>query len=188
MYVRRIPPRIAQILIAAIMVGALVHSARAHEGPPFKIITDHPAGSFTATVWADPDIGTGTFFVVLDPGETGPLPDGLEVEVAVQPTSGRLEEKTYVAEPQDVDYGARFMTEVAFDKGGMWDVRVKVRSAEGEEEMSTTVEATPDGGIGPWGMVLYLIPFLAIGFLWVKAILEKRKARAEEREAQREAE
>lgn len=168
-----------EILLAVFLVGILARSARAHEGPPFQIITDHRMEAFTVTVWADPDIGTGTFFVVLEPRDGGELPADLSVEVGVEPTSGRLEEAIYEAEPQDVDYGARFMTEVEFDRGGMWRVRVRVTGAARAGEVSTEVEATPDGGIGPWGMVLYLIPFLAVGFLWVKAILQKRRARSD---------
>lgn len=158
-----------------LLLGLAVGPGRAHEGPPFLIITDHDMGPFVVSVWADPDIGTGTFFVVLEPPDGQELPDDVAVEVGVEPTSGRLAEEAYPATPQDVRYGARYLAEVAFDRGEMWQVRVTVESAAGGGTVTTEVEATPDGGIGPIGMVVYLVPFLAVGLLWLKAILRKRK-------------
>ena len=35
--------------------------ARAHQGPPFPILMDVPAGPYVASVWTDPDVGTGLF-------------------------------------------------------------------------------------------------------------------------------
>ncbi|HEX2163472.1 MAG TPA: hypothetical protein VHM02_05945, partial [Thermoanaerobaculia bacterium] len=37
--------------------------AAAHEGPPYPIVVDRPAGPVLLSVWADPDVGTGTFHV-----------------------------------------------------------------------------------------------------------------------------
>lgn len=137
-------------------------------------------GPFIVSVWADPDIGTGTFFVVLEPPDGQQLPDDVAVTVSVMPTSGRLTEETYQAEPQPVRYGARYLAEVAFDRGEMWRVRVTVESPSGGGEVTTEVEATPDGGIGPLGMVVFLLPFVAVGLLWLKAVLRKRQLREAE--------
>ena len=40
--------------------------------------------------------------------------------------------------------------------------------------MNTQVEATPDGILGPLGSLVYAFPFVAVGFLWIKAVLRKR--------------
>lgn len=152
---------------------------QAHEGPPFRVITDHDMGPFIVTVWADPDIGTGTFFVVLERPKGQSLPDDISVEIGVAPTSGRLDENVYPGIEQTVRQGARYQVEVKFDRGEMWDVRVTVESAAGGGTATTEVEATPPGDIGPLGMVVYLIPFLAIGFLWLKMVLRKRKQNKE---------
>jgi hypothetical protein len=42
--------------------------------------------------------------------------------------------------------------------------------------MTAQVEATPDGTLGPWASLIYLLPFLGIGLLWLKAALRRRGA------------
>lgn len=149
--------------------------ARAHEGPPFPIIVDQRVGPYAVSVWTDPDIGIGTFFVILEPVDGEPLPVGTVVRIGVQPVSGRLTEVVYRAEPQSVRYGERHYAEVAFDRGEMWRVRVEITGPQGGGELFEEVEATPDGTIGPIGLVLYALPFLAVAGLWVKAVLRRRE-------------
>jgi len=147
-----------------------------HEGPPFPIIEDAEVGPYMVSVWTDPDIGIGRFFVILETpeGQTD-FPEPTLVEVAVWPVSGRLDEVAYRAEPQRTRVGARYYAEVAFDQGEMWHVRVRIESPQGGGTLDAEVEATPDGTIGPMGLILYALPFLAIGFLWLKAFLSRRK-------------
>jgi hypothetical protein len=57
----------------------------------------------------------------------------------------------------------------------MWRVRVRLDGSEGGGTLAAEVEATPDGTIGPIGLVVYLVPFLAIGFLWLKAAVRRRE-------------
>lgn len=147
-----------------------------HEGPPFPLLENETVGPYIVSVWTDPDIGTGRFFVILEgpEGQTD-FPEPTLVEVAVRPVSGRLSEVVYHAEPQRSRVGARYYAEVEFDQGEMWHVRVRIESPQGGGTLEAEVEATPDGSIGPIGLFLYLLPFLAIGFLWLKAFLSRRK-------------
>lgn len=140
---------------------------------------DEPLGPYSVSVWTDPDIGTGTFFVVLEPLEGDDLAEVTSVHVAVAPVSGRLEEMSYAAEPQRVRYGARYFAEVQFDRGEYWNVRVTIDGVEGGGTLHAEVEATPDGGLGPIELLIYLLPFLAVGGLWLKAMLRRREMRAE---------
>jgi len=144
--------------------------ARAHEGPPFAILVDQPAGPYVVDVWGDPDIGTATFFVLLET----PPPEGTAVRVGVRPVSGRLPEVTYPAEPQAVRQGARYFTEVPLDRGEMWRLRVLLDGPAGHGELAGEVLATPAGSLGPVDLLIYSFPFLAIGFLWLKAVLRRR--------------
>lgn len=172
-------------LLLLIFVTSPVSRVSAHEGPPFPIIVDERVGPYVVSVWTDPDIGVGTFFVVIEPPDGAELVPVNSVSVGVVPTSGRLAEAVYEAEPQNVRYGARYYTEVAFDQGEFWNVRIRIDGAEGGGELTSEVEATPDGTIGPISLVLYLLPFLAVGFLWLKAMRRQRQhkaALAEERE------
>lgn len=153
----------------------------AHEGPPFLIIVDHEVGPYLVSVWTDPDIGIGTFYVVFEPvsDEGDQLPEISSVKVGVTPTSGRLEEKFYSAEPQRTRSGARYFAEVEFDKGEMWKVRIQVEGAGWDGEMISEVEATPDGSLGPIVILIYALPFVGIGILWFRAIIVRRRGEQE---------
>lgn len=158
----------------ALAAGPGVRPAAAHAGPPFPIVEDRRAGPYLVSVWSDPDIGTGTFFVLLAAPAGGRLAPPRAVRIGVQPVSGRLPEAVHEAVAQKVRTGARFYAEVPFDRGGRWRVRVAVASSEGAGEVLAEVEPTPDGTLGPFSLALYAIPFLAVGFLWLKAALRRR--------------
>ena len=51
-----------------------------------------------------------------------------------------------------------------------------------DAETFATVEATPPG-YGRWDLLLYLLPFLAIGVLWAVAMLRRIKRRTGARHA-----
>lgn len=162
------------VLTALLLLPALARVAGAHAGPPFPILVDRPVGPYSASVWTDPDIGIGTFFVILEPPKGRTFPAGTRVRIGVQPVDGRLAEAVYDAEPQPVSYGERHYAEVQFDRGEMWRVRVEIQGPEGGGQLTSEVEPTPDGVLGPISLVLYAAPFLAVGFLWLKATLRKR--------------
>ena len=149
-------------------------TVQAHEGPPFPILVDQKAGPYVASVWTDPDVGTGIFFVILEPPEGKALPAKTRVRIGLQPVSKRLSEAVYEAEPQKVRHGARYFAEAPLDRAEMWRVRVLLDGPEGGGEMAAQVEVTPDGTLGPWASLVYLLPFLGIGWLWLKAAMRRR--------------
>jgi hypothetical protein len=149
--------------------------ARAHQGPPFPLLEDRRVGPFVASVWTDPDIGNGTFYVILDAPEGRRLPAATQVRVGVVPASGPPAEAVCPGVSQPAHAGARYVAIVPFPHGGMWRVRVFLDSAQGGGILTSSVEATPDGTIGPIGLAVYLMPFLAVGFLWLKATLRRRE-------------
>lgn len=150
--------------------------AQAHEGPPFPIIVDEDVGPYLVSVWTDPDIGIGTFFVMFDPKSDGYSADDISsVEIGVEPVSGRLDEAVYSFEEQPARSGVRYWGEVEFDKGEFWTVRVKIEGDGFEKELYSEVEATPDGTIGPIGLLIYALPFVGIGVLWFRAIIVRRR-------------
>lgn len=167
-----------RLALLALLAFSLYHPAAAHQGPPFPILVDQKAGPYVASVWTDPDIGTGTFYVLLD----GKTPAPAAARLAVQPVDARLPEAVYGTDPQPTKEGRRFFAEVPFDKGGRWRVRVMLEGPAGSGELLSQVEPTPDGTLGPLELGLYLIPFLAVGFLWFKAVL-RRRSPGEGREA-----
>lgn len=147
--------------------------ASAHEGPPYAIMVDKMIGPCKVSVWADPDVGTGTFFIILEPAEGDTIPEEIKVEVGVQPLSLRLAEALYAAEREAVSGRAQFKAEVPFDAQELWRARLLVATSRGVGEASVDIEVTPPG-LGRWDLLLYLFPFIAVGFLWLRAIIRGR--------------
>ena len=149
----------------------------AHEGPPFPLFVDRKVDPYVISVWTDPDVGEALFFVIVNP-EGATLPPDLRVQVGVQPLSGRLGEVFYSAERENLQGQVQYRAQVHFDAQELWRVRVRLASAQGNVETVETVEATPPG-YGRWDLLIYLLPFLAIGTLWAIAMVRKIKRRTE---------
>ena len=166
---------IRQIVFAVFFFLCILPSkVLAHDGPPFPLIVDQQVGPCVLSVWTDPDVGNGTFFVVANPPPGGSLPQDLKIAVAVQPVSGRLAEVTYPAEREPQRGLVQFKSVVQFDAQELWRVRIRVDSERGQGETFATVEATPPG-FGRWDLLIYLSPFLAVGFLWLMAFIRKQR-------------
>ena len=58
---------IMRSLISVVAVLMLAMPAGAHNGPPFPIIENRTVGGCVISLWTHPDVGTGTFFVLVDP-------------------------------------------------------------------------------------------------------------------------
>ena len=155
------------------IVLLLATAASAHEGPPFALVVDQKADRYLVSIWTDPDVGEALFFVILKAPEP---PADLRVQIGVQPVSGRLPEATYAAERENVQGQVQYRAQVHFDAQELWRVRVRLESAQGNAETVATVEATPPG-YGRWDLLVYLLPFLAIGVLWGVAMLRRIKRR-----------
>jgi hypothetical protein len=164
------------LLTTVVLMLVCFARAGAHEGPPYPILVDKSLGPSVASVWADPDVGTGTFFVILEPPPGGTLPEDIKVEVVVRPADGRLAEAVHAAEREDVRGRVQYKAEVPFDAEGAWRVRVRLQSPRGDGEIATDVEVTPPG-LGRWDLLLYLLPFAAVGVLWLRAVVARRGRR-----------
>jgi hypothetical protein len=166
-------------LLALIIVLGVVNIVSAHEGPPFPLVVDQKTDRYVVSVWTDPDVGTALFFVILNAPEP---PADLRVQIGVQPVSGRLAEAFYPMERENVQGRVQYRALVNFDAQELWRVRVRLESAQGNGEIVATVEATPPG-YGRWDLLVYLLPFLAIGVLWAIAMLRRIKSRTGARHA-----
>jgi hypothetical protein len=165
------------LLIIGIVIGSMLSATRqagAHEGPPYPILVDKMIGPCLVSVWADPDVGVGTFFIILDPPHGGTLPEDVTVEIGVRPVSGRLAEARHKADRESLRGRTQFKAEIPFDAQERWMARILLKSSQGGGEASVEVEVTPPG-YGRWDLLLYLFPFLAVGSLWLKAFLRGRR-------------
>jgi hypothetical protein len=159
-----------------VIILFFVNTVSAHEGPPYPLFVDRKVDPYIVSVWTDPDVGDALFFVIISPRDGAALPADLRVQVGVQPVSGRLTETFYSAEREDVQGQVQYRAQVHFDAEEFWRVRVRLDSAQGNAETVETVEATPPG-YGRWDLLIYLLPFLAIGMLWAIAMVRKIKRR-----------
>lgn len=172
----------ARILFPCIIILFFVSTTRAHEGPPYPLFVDQKVDGYVVSLWSDPDVGDALFFVIIGEPPAAQLPSDLRVQIGVQPVSGRLPEAFYSAERENVKNQIQYKAQVHFDAQELWRVRVRLESASGNAETIATVEATPPG-YGRWDLLLYLVPFLAVGVVWGVAMVRKFKQRTGDKHA-----
>jgi hypothetical protein len=160
---------------AILFLLACIMPASAHNGPPFPIIENKKVGPCVISLWTHPDIGTGTFFVLINSSENGKLPDDLKIQIGIVPESGRLPEVIYTATRDDSRDPIEYKALTEFDRDEFWRVRLIVQSAQGSGEALSRVEATPPG-YGRLDLLLYLVPFLAVAFLWFWGMTRRRRS------------
>lgn len=151
--------------------------AGAHAGPPFPLIVDQHVGPCVVSVWADPDIGIGTFYITFDPLPGDVVPADIGVDLVVQPINKRLPEARYAGIRDATQDRIQFNVQAEFDRQEFWDVRFEIHSAAGSGQIASQVEATPPG-LGGFQVFLYTVPFFLFGGLWVRAVFRKRAIKA----------
>lgn len=162
------------LLVALLLVSP--RPARAHNGPPFPIIENKKIGPCIVALWTHPDVGTGAFYVFVEPAPGSVLPDDLKIKIGVQPVTGRLPETFYEAERVKSHGQVQYNALADFDRQELWRVRLLIQSSQGGGEATAQVEVTPPG-FGRWDLLLYLLPFLIVAFLWFLGIsrMKRRK-------------
>lgn len=152
-------------------ISALAHD---HHAPPARIITDEQVGPWTISVWAQQHMDTGRFFIKVRPssGTTVPtVPDDLKVEIGVQPASQNSPETFYAASRESPD--GQYAADAPFDTEKSWQIRVRLQSSHGVNETTTYISAAPPG-FGQWQLLLYSLPFLSVGGLWLRVYWLRR--------------
>ena len=171
----------------AIAALAIVVSSRslvlAHSGPPFPIVTSRAAGAYSISIWTDPDTtdhgqAAGQFWIVVDSadGKTT-IPPGTQATVAIRPLDRGGAAREARAAPVN-GWIARQFAALVMDHEGPFAVHVTVDGPLGRAAVDAEVTATYDTRPAPWLIVVYLIPFVGLGVLWMKA-LRLRKIRRE---------
>jgi hypothetical protein len=171
-------PKSVGVSLGLLIVFLLVWPtpAGAHNGPPFPIIENKKVGPCIVALWTHPDVGTGAFYVFVQPAPDSTLPDDLKIKIGVQPVTGRLPEKFYEAVRVKARGQAEYNAQAAFDRQELWRVRLVIQSAQGGGEATAQVEVTPPG-FGRWDLLLYLSPFLFVAFLWFRGITRAKRRR-----------
>ena len=149
--------------------------ALAHVGAPYPVLLEESVGPYTVSALADPDVGKGTFYVMVEMAGGGQPPADTRVTLWARPEDGHLAEASYVADRQQTRYGERFVVEIPFDAKGLWQVRLAIEGASEGAETAFPVEVTP-AGLG-WTTTLgCLVPFVILGWLWLRGVLRQRAA------------
>ncbi len=150
--------------------------ASAHNGPPFPIIENQKVGPCVVALWTHPDVGTGAFYVFVEPAPGGTLPNDLKIQIGVQPLTGRLPETFYAAQRVKSREQVQYNAQAQFDRQELWRVHLLIQSGQGNGEATAQVEVTPPG-FGRWDLLFFLLPFLFIAFLWLRGISRVRRRR-----------
>jgi hypothetical protein len=148
-------------------------TALAHVGAPYPVLLEEAAGPYLVSALADPDVGTGTFYVLVTLASGEPSPAGTTVTASVEPDDGHQAQTDHPAVREDTRYGERFVAKVPFDAEGPWQVRLVIEGPAGEAEVAFPVRVTPSG-IGWLATVACLLPFLVLGGLWLRGSLRQR--------------
>lgn len=169
---------VAVAAFAVHMSGAGAHSHEmeaAHRGAPSPIIRDQRVGPYVASVWTDPEVGSGPMYVVLEAAAGLTFTPPSAVRVGVAPVSGRLPEVLHDAHSEPVRRGARFMTDVAFDRAERWNLRVLIAGSAGGGQLTSQVEAEPNAMFGPAALIVSSLPFLLMAAIWWRAAVVRRR-------------
>jgi hypothetical protein len=134
---------------------------------------DEPLPPWSVSLWADPDVGIGTFYLTLEAAPGCVLPPDSRVSVWVRPADGRRAEVAFEAGRTVRERDQRHIAEVEFDSQEDWSIRVVIE-AQGARQERTFVEPVTPPGFGAIDLLWFAAPFLLVGFLWVKAALRRR--------------
>jgi hypothetical protein len=172
----------ALVAIACLLAPDSV--AEAHSGPPFPIVSDRTIGAYRISIWTDPDTtedgrAAGQFWVVLDAADgTSTIPAATQASVTIRPLDREGPARDGRAEPVDGRITRQFVA-LLMDHEGPFGVRVTVDGPLGRATVDSQVDATYDLRPARGLIALYLMPFVLVGGLWVKALLRRRNKRLE---------
>lgn len=150
----------------------------AHSGPPFPIVSDKLAGAYKVSVWTDPDAtdngsNGGQFWVMIEMADGSDPPPDTRAEVTIRPLDRSGAALSGRADPVDSDAARQFVA-LLMDHEGRFDVRTQISGPRGQATVDAWVEATYDLRPPPALLVLYVMPFLAVGVLWLKLLYRRR--------------
>jgi len=157
----------------------------AHSGPPFPIVSDRVAGAYQVSIWTDPDAtddrsAAGKFWVTLQPADPASrgrtIPAGTRVDVVIEPLDRNDGEMSARAEPIKGEASRQFAA-LVMDHEGPFGVRVIIDGTLGRAEVQASTDATYDLRPRPILIVIFVLPFVLVGFVWGKLLIKRRMLR-----------
>jgi hypothetical protein len=170
------------LVCTAVLSIALEAVVAAHNGPPYPIVSNRALGAYRVSIWTDPDTtdnGTpgGQFWIEIEPadGRTA-IAAGTQATVAIRPLDREGPARESRADPVKGNVARQFVA-LLMDHEGPFSVHLTIDGPFGRAVVDSQVDATYDLRPAPWLIALYLFPFVAIGALWGKALLRRRRAK-----------
>lgn len=155
-------------------------TTQAHEGPPYPILVDQRTSFGSFSVWADPDVGVGTFTILVSPNKSAFKHQDLKIEVSstslVKSGFNELELAKHAPLIEQDDGKIIFVGEIPFDHEGWWKTGFAIEAGGHRDYVELDVEVTPPGPtrIEFW---IALVPFLLMGSLWTAVFFKRRSLR-----------
>jgi hypothetical protein len=174
--------RVSPLLAVACTLLAIQQAVAAHAGPPYPIVSNQLIGAYRISVWTDPDTtddgsAGGQFWVMVDPARDGTTPANVRARVTVRPLDRPGVSVTAQAAPVNADPARQFAV-LTMDHEGRFAVRVDVESNAGPASVDSEVQATYDLRPSRLVLLVYVVPFLLVGFLWTTLLVRRRRALA----------
>ena len=171
--------RVATALIAALIV--LSGRVIAHSGPPFPLISDRVAGPYELSIWTDPDATddrspAGQFWVTIRLADGSAVPPDTHAVITIRPVDRPGPAESAPATPVHGDVSRQFAA-LVMNHEGPFSVEARISGARGLAVVDAKVDATYDSRPARWLLALYVMPFLAVGFLWIKLLISRRVQR-----------
>ena len=171
--------KLAAVLVAVVL-GATPVVVFAHSGPPFPLISDRVAGPYQISIWTDPDAtddgsAGGQFWVMIRLQDGSHLPPDTRALITVRPTDRPTSTRSVHTLAVDGDLSRQFAA-LLMDHEGTYLVEVTITGSQGQAVLEASVDATYDLRPARWLLGLYVLPFLAVGFLWLKRLTSRRRS------------
>lgn len=170
----------AIVLVHVVVLAMSPIRLAAHAGPPFPIVSDRVAGGYRVSIWTDPDTTDdgsrgGQFWVRLARARgDGELPPQTRATVVIRPLDRSGVEQRAAAAPVRDDVTNQFAG-LVMDHEGRFAVHVTIDGPLGAAAVDAEVDATYDLRPAPYLLVVYLVPFLLVGWLWGRRMLQQRR-------------
>jgi hypothetical protein len=164
-------------------LALLPSSVRAHDGPPYPIVSDQVAGAYKLSVWTDPDTTDdgspgGQFWVMIGSrNEEARISSDTRARVTATPLDRVGAARVATADPVRGDVATQFAA-LVLNHEGRFRISVDVDGPLGRGEVESDVIATYDLRPPPILLVVYLVPFVLVGLLWAKRLVTRRLAEA----------
>jgi hypothetical protein len=169
--------------LAFALLGPLHAAVHAHSGPPYPIVSNRVLGAYSVSIWTDPDTTdngspAGQFWIELEPADgKAAIPAGTRATVAIRPLDREGPTREGRADPVKGNVARQFIA-LLMDHEGPFGVHLTIEGPLGRATVDSQVDATYDLRPARWLIALYLFPFVAIGALWGKVLLRRRRRRA----------